>query len=145
MSGISFDVKLSRSHDLTSEDGCRSLLRYLMRLFTNGVAIAAPPCSLYSCACASVHKRTKENVRGDLGNWKVRLARVIWTNWVTCMKILHSLRPDVWLICEQPSTSWGFCQPEFVQLAELMGMFLTFKYIQFIYHLDQLINLYQFI
>ena len=31
MSGISFDVKLSRSHDLTSEDGCRSLLRYLMR------------------------------------------------------------------------------------------------------------------
>jgi len=64
---------------------------------------------------------------------------------VTCMKILHSLRPDVWLICEQPSTSWGFCQPEFVQLAELMGMFLTFKYIQFIYHLDQLINLYQFI
>lgn len=64
-------------HSGTIENQCLAC-----RLFTNGVAIAAPPCSLYSCACASVHKRTKENVRGDLGNWKVRLARVIWTNWV---------------------------------------------------------------
>ena len=55
----------------------------VLRLFPDGIALSAPPCSLYGPACASVHKRSFANVRGDLGNFKVRLARTIWCNFVS--------------------------------------------------------------
>lgn len=52
------------------------------------MALAAPPCSLYGPACSSVHKRSRTNVRGDLANFKVRLARRIWTNFVAGLDVL---------------------------------------------------------
>lgn len=140
----SYDIKLDRQHDLTTERGCKILISLLLRflvwtlkvsdhahiclhvytcvrhwdyyglyvchicsatprvpcclvafgcahpfpccsfffrLFTDGLAVAGPPCSLYGPAAASVHRRTKANVLGNLDNFKVRLARRIWVNW----------------------------------------------------------------
>ena len=53
-----------------------------LRLRDDGLIVAAPPCSLYGPACASVHKRSALNPAGDLSNFKVRLARVIHNNFV---------------------------------------------------------------
>ena len=54
----------------------------LLRLVDNGLVAAAPPCSLYGPACASVHKRSVDRPEGDLKRFKVRLARRIWYNFV---------------------------------------------------------------
>ena len=61
----------------------------------DGVIIAAPPCSLYGPACSSAHKRSPENVRGDMQNFKVRLAHRIWTNFVPWQIHANSVRPDM--------------------------------------------------
>lgn len=54
------------------------------RLLDGGILVCAPPCSLFSGACASVHRRTKRNPFGNRKNFKVRLAERIWRNWVSC-------------------------------------------------------------
>lgn len=53
-----------------------------MRLKQDGIMVCAPPCSLYGPACSSIHQRTKQNPAGNLQNFKVRLARRIWVNFV---------------------------------------------------------------
>ena len=53
------------------------------RLHPDGLIAGAPPCSLFTAASSSVHKRTKLHPCGDLGNFKVRLAQRIWGSFVT--------------------------------------------------------------
>lgn len=60
-----------------------SIEPHLPRLKNQGIIICAPPCSLFSPACASVHRRTFENPEGDQKVWKVRLAQRIWENMAT--------------------------------------------------------------
>lgn len=54
------------------------------RLRDDGFICAAPPCSLFGPACASVHKRNWHNVEGDKKVFKVRLANRVWKNFVSC-------------------------------------------------------------
>ena len=56
------------------------------RLTNSALVVAAPPCSLYGPACASVHRRSASNPMGDLKVFKVRLARRIWLNFVARTK-----------------------------------------------------------
>ena len=63
---------------------------YKIRLFPSSLVVSAPPCSLYGPACSSVHKRTAENPLGDLSNFKVRLAKRIWLNFVACLKKIQA-------------------------------------------------------
>ena len=53
------------------------------RLDRRGIVIAAPPCSLYGPCCASVHRWSHANVRGNMDNFKVRLAWRIWTSFAS--------------------------------------------------------------
>ena len=55
----------------------------LPRLDPHGIVIAAPPCSMYGPACSSIHKRSLKNPRGDMNNFKVRLAWRIWTSFAS--------------------------------------------------------------
>ena len=50
-----------------------SPLAFHLRLHDGGLVAAAPPCSLFVPACASVHKRSIARPRGDQRNFKVRL------------------------------------------------------------------------
>lgn len=54
-----------------------------LRLVNKGIVAAAPPCSMYVAACASVHRRTKARPQGNHRNFKVRLAGRIWKNTVS--------------------------------------------------------------
>ena len=56
------------------------------RLTNSALVVAAPPCSLYGPACASVHRRSASNPMADLKVFKVRLARRIWLNFVARTK-----------------------------------------------------------
>ena len=40
------------------------------------------------------------------------------------MGLYYGLRPDVWQVAEQPSGSWAFRQPEFLHLAQVVGLSL---------------------
>lgn len=63
----------------------RSPLRF--RLTWQGILVCGPPCSLFVQACVSVHRRTKQNVWGNLNNFRVRCANRIWINfasWLSC-------------------------------------------------------------
>ena len=42
---------------------------------------------------------------------------------VGCMKVVHRIRGHLWLLVEQPSGSWAFRQPEFLELMGLLGLF----------------------
>ena len=64
-----------------------SPLAFHLRLRDGGLVAAAPPCSLFVPACASVHKRSIARPRGDQRNFKVRLAGRIWTNFVAKLTI----------------------------------------------------------
>ena len=57
------------------------------RLHDTAAVVAAPPCSLYGPASASVHQRSLAQPEGNLNNYKVRLARRIWIN----MAARHSI------------------------------------------------------
>lgn len=122
MAATAFDIKITRKHDICTSEGCKELIRMGVQLFSDGVALAAPPCSLYGPACSSVHKRSRTNVRGDLSNFKVRLARRIWNNFVECMRVIHRVRGHLWLLVEQPSGSWAYQQPEFEELIKLLKL-----------------------
>ena len=68
-----------------------AVCRDYCRLSPEGLVAAAPPCSLYGPAAASVHKRSDSNPLGDLGNFKVRLARRIWlsfASWTQAWSVL---------------------------------------------------------
>ena len=54
-----------------------------LRLVDQGAIIAGPPCSLFVSACASVHKRSFQNLPGNLEVYKVRLANRIWLNFAS--------------------------------------------------------------
>lgn len=53
------------------------------RLHPEGLIAGAPPCSLFTAASSSVHKRTKLHPCGNLANYKVRLSQRIWGSFVT--------------------------------------------------------------
>lgn len=125
-SSLSYDIKLGGpNHDITSEGGFRALLDMGARLDRRGIVIAAPPCSLYGPCCASVHRRSHANVRGNMDNFKVRLAWRIWTSFAVFLEILHGVRENLYCFIEQPSGSWAFRQPEMVHIASLLGLTLT--------------------
>lgn len=71
----------------------------------SGCIVAAPPCSLYGPCCSSVHKRTKQNVLGNLKNFKVRLARRIWVNFATQYQLCFGQM--IFFIVE--ICIWSFC------------------------------------
>ncbi len=54
--------------------------KFQPRMIEGGLVVCAPPCSLYSAACQSVHQRTPTNPGGNLAVYKVRLAHRIWAN-----------------------------------------------------------------
>ena len=76
--GISYDIKLSPAHDVTSRSGFYNLLDLALQLTDTALVVAAPPCSLMSSASQSVHKRSVSNPEGDQVRFKVRLSQRIW-------------------------------------------------------------------
>ena len=68
--GISYDIKLSPAHDVTSRSGFYNLLDLALQLTDTALVVAAPPCSLMSSASQSVcesltQKATKCASRSD--------------------------------------------------------------------------------
>lgn len=77
---VSFDIALNPAHDVCSEDGFKALCSLGMQMIEGGLCVCAPPCSLYSAACQSIHQRTRTNPGGNRKVFKVRLAHRIWAN-----------------------------------------------------------------
>ena len=72
---------LQKSTDITLMDQAHSkYVKFEPRMIEGGLVVAAPPCSLYSAVCQSVHQRTKANPAGNVAVYKVRLAHRIWAN-----------------------------------------------------------------
>ncbi|CAK9105996.1 unnamed protein product [Durusdinium trenchii] len=122
LAGIAYDIKLAAGHDMTAEVGVKEFLRMGLQLHDGGLIAAAPPCSLFVPACASVHRRSLARPQGNQRNFKVRLANRIWSNFATCVHILLSLRPSLYLVIEQPTGSWAFKQPEMQRLTDVLGL-----------------------
>ncbi|CAL1166269.1 unnamed protein product [Cladocopium goreaui] len=107
---IGFDIKLSPDHDLTSETGFKALVKMGLKLKQEGILICAPPYSLFGPACSSIHRRTRDNPAGDQSNFKVRLAQRIWKSFAVAVGMITDMRPDLFVVIEQPSGSWAFKQ-----------------------------------
>eukprot|EP00435_Cladocopium_sp_Y103_P002378 s4175_g1.t1 len=132
--GFSYDIKLCKTHDITSESGFKVLLEKAARLHPDGLLAGAPPCSLFTAASSSVHKRTKSHPCGDLGNYKVRLAQRIWGSFVMFLMLVLQHTPTVRLMVEQPCSSWGFKQLFFVSLIATFKLYIVKTHMGFFNH-----------
>ncbi|CAJ1354572.1 unnamed protein product [Effrenium voratum] len=98
------------------------LLTMGMKLVDQGAIIAGPPCSLFVSACASVHKRSFQNLPGNLEVYKVRLANRIWLNFACFLLVLHLAGRKPLALLEQPASSWAFKQTWMVMVSEVLQM-----------------------
>ena len=71
------------------------LLVCIGRLVQRGLVVSAPPCSLYGPCCSSIHRRSTANPYGDMSNYKVRLARLIWSNFVPWQLLIIHIIPYI--------------------------------------------------
>ncbi|CAL1142652.1 unnamed protein product [Cladocopium goreaui] len=132
--GFSYDIKLSKTHDITSESGFKVLLEKAARLHPEGLIAGAPPCSLFTAASSSVHKRTKLHPCGNLANYKVRLAQRIWGSFVMFLMLVLQNTPTLRLMVEQPCSSWGFKQLFFVSLIGIFKLYIVKTHMGFFNH-----------
>ncbi|CAK9021859.1 Putative rhamnose biosynthetic enzyme 1, partial [Durusdinium trenchii] len=109
-SAVSFDIKLNHEHDMVSESGRKNLLTIAAQLHSHAAVICAPPCSLFSPACASVHQRNWFRPEGNPTVFLVRLAQQILHNFATLLRVILSAAPTLSVIVEQPSGSWCYKQ-----------------------------------
>ena len=58
------------------------------RLKPRALLMAGPPCSLFVGASSSVHMRRQWRLLGNVWNRKVRLANLIWANFVPRIDLL---------------------------------------------------------
>lgn len=123
--GMSFDIKIDPKHDICSRDGFVLLLRSALGLRYQGLLVGAPPCSLQGPCSQSVHKRSWKRIWGDTSVWKVRLSNRIWINTALAIHILLSIRPDLFIVLEQPSSSWGFKSPPMQHIINVFNLFLV--------------------
>lgn len=107
---FAFDIKLCTSQDMVNRDGCYLLLKMAAQLHAQAALICAPPCSLFSPACASVHKRNWFRPEGDTTVFLVRLSQQILSNFAVLLRILLTTVPTLNLVVEQPSGSWSYKQ-----------------------------------
>jgi len=130
----SYDIQLSRNHDITSESGFRTLCKMAVRLIDTGMMMVSPPCSLFVAASASVHCRSVSQPEGAQSNFKVRMSQRIWLNTVAFLMLIFQIRPRLCLAIEQPSSSWGFKQPYVKSLIHLLGLKRILTYMGFFSH-----------
>lgn len=95
---FAFDIKLCTSQDMVNRDGCYLLLKMAAQLHAQAALICAPPCSLFSPACASVHKRNWFRPEGDTTVFLVRLSQQILSNFAVLLRILLTTVPTLILI-----------------------------------------------
>ncbi|CAK9027613.1 unnamed protein product [Durusdinium trenchii] len=130
----SYDIKSNKKHDICSQTGFMELIKLGLSLTDSALICAAPPCSMYGPACASVHRRSNDNVLGDLSNFKVRLARRIWVNFASFLHVMGKVHRSFHTLIEQPSGSWAYKQPEMVSVIAQMGLLLTVTWMAFFQH-----------
>lgn len=129
-----YDIKHCSQHDLVTESGFYALLDMGLQLVPRGLLVAGPPCSLYVGACISVHQRTMERPEGNTANFKVRLSNRIWRNFAAMLRVLIRAKRAVYLVIEQPSSSFAFKTPWMMGVKALGSLFIVLTWMGYFGH-----------
>ena len=123
------DIQTDMAFDMTSRIGFFMTLALIMSLSPAGVAILAPPCSLFVWLSSSLHRRCLSAPLGDLNQFLVRLANVLSANTSMIVKAQLKFRYDTFTIVEQPKNSWMFKCPvwQSLQTGFLLKTTLTYQ------------------
>ena len=124
---VVYDIKLNGlKNDVCSRLGFFFLLALALRLKPKGICVGGPPCSLFIFLSSSVHRRCSANAWGNEGHSGVRLANMIVKNTIVVLHIL--VQRGVYVVIEQPGSSWMFKVPNFKDLISAFDLQRIFTY-----------------
>jgi len=107
-SGVTFDLRISRLHDLLTPVGLLATLTACMKLRRRALAWFAPPCSTWVWMSRSSTGRAV-TVTGDPANENVQAQNILVRRLVHILTLL--IKRGVYFIIEQPKSSVMFNHP----------------------------------
>ena len=122
------DLQTDVAFDMTSRAGFFLTLALVMSLLPAGIAILAPPCSLFIWLSSSLHRRCLSAPLGDLNQYLVRLANLLSANTSVIVKAQLKFRYDTFTLVEQPKNSWMFKCPVWQSLQKGFPLKRTLTY-----------------
>lgn len=107
-----YDIAVDPTCDILSARGFAVACDKIARVRAGGLAMAGPPCSLWTFLSSSVHRRSDQCPQGDTTNRKVRMSNALVSNLCVLLQWAHSR--GVYWVLEQPATSrmWEFAPVE---------------------------------
>ncbi|CAK9015012.1 unnamed protein product, partial [Durusdinium trenchii] len=112
----SYDVLNNPLQDITTRAGFLVLLNLGLQLMDDALMACAPPCSLFVGISSSVHMRSEFRLLGDTSRRCVRLSNLILSNFVVFLMLMKTFRPRLFVMVEQPASSWLFKQANFKEI-----------------------------
>jgi len=100
---VNTDILLGEEYDITTKPGFMNTLVIALALLPYALLMAGFPCSWWIFLSSGIHRRSDVQPWGAVAHPKARLSNLILCKTMALVRAI-ALR-NVWVVCEQPSTS----------------------------------------
>lgn len=119
---VAYDIKSCAQQDVTCQTGFMMLLEYGLATLPGAFMPMAPPCSLFVGISQGTHRRSEKKLEGDTKLFCVRLSNLILNNAAIFLLLMQNWRPGLYVMLENPLSSWLVKQKLFLKASKLWGM-----------------------